>query len=182
METTKLPNNTQQSSDFSSIEWLSSLAVAKHKEGKLEEAIAFYLEIIALDPYQPCSLYVNLVSLMTKIDPTEAIEIGERSLVIHPNSAELCQTLGMALSKNKEFERAIKQYERAIEIEPLQPEWVFINLAKIWLHIHQLNEALAATKAGLEFYSKSEYLAKIQLKILIDRGNWQQVHHNRDRS
>ena len=176
METTKLSDNTQKQDDVSSIECLSSLAVAKHKEGKLEEAIALYLEIIGLDRHQPCSLYINLISLMTKIDLLDkAIEIGEKALAIHPESAEISRNLGIALSKIQEYKRAIQQYERAIEIEPLQPEWVFINLAKIWLHQRRLDEALAAANAGLEFYSQSEYLAKIQLKVLIDRGEWQQI-------
>ena len=176
METIKLSDSTQKPDNCSSIEWLSSSAVAKHKEGKLEEAIAFYWEIIDLDPHQPCSLYINLISLMTKLDLLDkAIEMGDKALAIHPESAEIHRNLGITLSKNRAYEGAIEQYERAIEIEPLQPEWVFINLAKIWLHIHQLDKALAAVKAGLEFYSKSEYLAKIQLKILIDRGDWQQI-------
>ena len=40
MESVKSHQNGKAIANFSSIEWLTTQAVAKHKEGKLEEAIA----------------------------------------------------------------------------------------------------------------------------------------------
>ena len=167
MEIAKLSANIQKPSDFSSIEWLSNLAVTKHKEGKLEEAIAFYSEIIALDANQPCSLYINLISLMIKLDMLDkAIAIAERALVIHPNADEIHRTFGLVLGQKNELNSSIQQYERALKIEILQPEWVFINLAKTLLHINRSKRALEVCQTGLKFYAQSEHLTKIQHKIL----------------
>lgn len=176
METVKISANNQQSSGFSAEEWLSHQAIAKHKAGKLEEAIAFYLEIVVADSNQPCSLYLNLISLMIKVNMLDqGIEVGQKALTVHANSDELHRNLGMMLGKKQNFERSINHYQTSLQIEPLQPEWVFINLAKTLSKISQLNQALEVCKAGLEFYPKSDYLRTIQLNVLVKQNNWQQI-------
>ena len=176
METVKLSANNQQSSGFSSQEWLSHQAIAKHKEGKLEEAIAFYLEIVVANPNQPCSLYLNLVSLMIKVNMlNRGIEVAHKALTVHNNSDELHRNLGMMLGKKQDLDLSIQHYKNAIQIESLQPEWVFINLAKTLSKISQLEQALRVCQAGLNFYPTSEYLQTIQLNVLVKQSNWQQI-------
>jgi tetratricopeptide (TPR) repeat protein len=86
----KYQKNGKQLEDFSSIEWLTTQAVAKHKEGKLEDAIAFYLEVIDLDSHQPAWLYSNAITLMAQIDHLQGgLELGEKALRIHPKSDEI---------------------------------------------------------------------------------------------
>ncbi|MGL6344034.1 MAG: hypothetical protein ACRC80_33420, partial [Waterburya sp.] len=86
----KSHNNGKKIEKFSSIEWLTTQAVTKHKEGKIEEAIAFYLEVIELDENQPDWIYGNVITLMAQIDRLdEGLELGEKSLKIHPKSDEI---------------------------------------------------------------------------------------------
>lgn len=64
----KPQKNEKQLNNFSSTEQLTTQAVTKHKEGKLEEAIAFYLEAIELDSNQPAWVYGNAITLMAQSD------------------------------------------------------------------------------------------------------------------
>jgi tetratricopeptide (TPR) repeat protein len=94
--------------NFSQIEWLTTEAVAKHKEGKPEEAIAIYLEIIELETQQPSWLYGNAITLMTQTKwLNESLELAQKALKIHPESDEIYRALGLAANKQGDFKNTI---------------------------------------------------------------------------
>ena len=62
------------------IDFLRTEAVAKHKEGNLEEAISFYLESIKLDKNQPAWIYGNVITLLAEVERfNEGLKLGEEA-------------------------------------------------------------------------------------------------------
>jgi tetratricopeptide (TPR) repeat protein/glycosyltransferase involved in cell wall biosynthesis len=194
----KYRQNEKQSEEFSSIEWLTTQAVANHKEGKLEEAIAFYLEAIELDSNQPAWVYSNAITLMVQIDHlNEGLELGEKALKIHPESDAIYRVIGniqqkknhlnaedkniakqievlttQAVTKHKEgnLEDAIAFYSEAIELDENQPAWVYANVITLMTQIDRLNEGLELGEKALKIHPESDEIEKA-LKTIQQKKN-----------
>jgi glycosyltransferase involved in cell wall biosynthesis len=194
----KYQRNEKQSEDFSSIEWLTTQAVANHKEGKLEDAIAFYLEAIELDSNQPAWVYSNAITLMVQIDHlNEGLDLGEKALKIHPESDAIYRALKtiqqeknhlnaenknvakqievlttQAVTKHKEgkLEEAIAFYLEAIELDENQPAWVYGNAITLLAQIDYLNEGLKLGEKALKSYPESDEIEQA-LKTIQQKKN-----------
>ncbi|MGL5938809.1 MAG: hypothetical protein ACRC2S_00250 [Waterburya sp.] len=113
----------KQKADFSGIEQLTTEAVAKHKENRKEEAIAFYLEVIELDSNQPEWVYGNAITLMAQVNRLdEGLKLGEKVLKIYPESDEIYRVIGILSEKQPDISNCIEYYQKAIALEPMQPE------------------------------------------------------------
>jgi predicted Zn-dependent protease len=156
---------------FSSIEWLTTQAVAKHKEGKLEEAIAFYLEVIELDNNQPAWVYGNTITLMAQVACLdEGLDLGEKALKIHPESDEIYRAISINQKFNGNLEQCINSYSKAIEIDSNQPLWVYLQLADVFIAKEALDDAIKAVKQGLLIYPEGEGLRE-KLEIAQSKQN-----------
>jgi len=88
------------------------------REGRLDEAIALYHQVIELSPNFAWA-YNNLGDVLVrqgKLD--EAIAFYYQSLKINPNSSWLHSSLGEALAKQGDLEGAIEYIQKAVEIRP----------------------------------------------------------------
>ncbi|MDJ0576114.1 MAG: tetratricopeptide repeat protein, partial [Xenococcaceae cyanobacterium MO_234.B1] len=119
----------KQESIAEKIDYLHTQAVAKHKEGKLEEAIAFYLEVIELDENQPAWVYGNGITLLAEVGRfDEALELGEKAEKLHPDSDEVYRAMGIIYQKQNNLHQALNYFQKAIELNPLQPEWLYSQI------------------------------------------------------
>ncbi len=165
--------NDKQKLDFSSIEWLTTQAVAKHKEGKAEEAIAFYLEVIELDNNQPAWVYGNVITLFGQVERLDGgLELGEKALKIHPESDEIYRALGLVYENQENDFKCIENYQKAIDLEPKQPDWLYCNLAKKLLKVNQIDAAISLSKQGINFYNNFYNLYYILGNALTEKGLW----------
>lgn len=88
------------------------------REGKLDEAIALYHQVIDINPNFAWA-YSNLGDAFVKQGNLEqAIDCYSKSLNINPNSAWLFYRLGEALAQKGDLEAAIQYLRKAIEIKP----------------------------------------------------------------
>jgi O-antigen biosynthesis protein len=149
----KCQKNVRKLENFSSIEWLTTQAVTKHKEGKAEEAIAFYLEVIELDENQPSWVYGNVITLMAQGKHlSKGQELEEKALKIYPESAEIYRAAGVLHEKQQDIDNCIEQYQKAISLEPMQPDWLYCNLAKQLIENEQISKAIKISQQGIEYY------------------------------
>lgn len=114
----KYQQNEKQLENFSSIEWLTTQAVANHKEGKLEDAIAFYLEVIELDENQPAWLYSNAITLLIQLNHLkEGFELGEKAEKIYPESDEIYQANRSLVHHQNNISKVQNSYSKSAKIQ-----------------------------------------------------------------
>ena len=119
----------KQESIVEKIDYLHTQAVAKHKEGKLEEAIAFYLESIEVDENQPAWIYGNVITLLAQVGRfDEGLGLGEKGEKLYPESDEVYRAMGIIYQKQNNLTQALNYFQKAIELNPLQPEWLYSQI------------------------------------------------------
>jgi GT2 family glycosyltransferase/tetratricopeptide (TPR) repeat protein len=176
MASLKSQKNEKQLDDFSSTEWLTNQAVARHKEGKLEEAIAFYLEVIELDSNQPAWVYGNVITLMAQVEPLdEGLELGNKALNIYPESDEIYCAIAILYEKQQDTSNCIQHYQKAIALDPIQPDWLYCNLAKQLLHNEQIAEAITVSYLGIQYYPNFYPLHYTLGEALMAESKWDQA-------
>ncbi len=158
------------------IEWLTTEAVTKHKEGKIDEAIAFYLEVIELDRNQPAWVYSNAITLMTQVNRiNEGLNLGEKALKIYPESDEIYRAIGVVYEKQKDVSNCIEYYQKAITLETMQPDWLYCNLAKQLLNNEQITEAVKISNQGTQYYPNFYPLYYTLGQALMAESKWDQA-------
>ena len=113
------------------IDFLHTEAVAKHKEGKPEEAISFYLESIKLDKNQPAWIYGNVITLLAEVERfDEGLKLGEEAEKIHPESDEVYRAIGIIYQKQNNLNQALTYFQKAIELNQYQEEWLYTQISE----------------------------------------------------
>lgn len=143
---------------------LNTQAVAKHKEGKLEEAIALYLEAIQLYENQAAWVYGNTITLLAEVaNFDKALELGEKALNFHAESDEIHRAIGIVYEGKQDIVNCIKYYEKAISLEENQPDWLYFNLAKQLLQKNEIDRAIEISKQGIKLYGINIYKSSYHL-------------------
>jgi glycosyltransferase involved in cell wall biosynthesis len=195
MKLIKSQQKSREVGNLSLIEWLNKQAVVIHQEGKLQEAIAFYLEAIELEPKQSVSIYTNLINLMIQSQNFEqALEVQQKVLKIHPESHEVKQALvelskylkdsennlinplEQQLKSELEIQKriqelhvegpqkyqaddlvgALKCYQEAILLSKNSPEWIYSSAIIIAAKLGRVEEALEVGGQALSLYPNSD--------------------------
>lgn len=172
----KPQKNEKQLNNFSSTEWLTTQAVTKHKEGKLKEAIAFYLEAIELDSNQLAWVYGNAITLMAQTNRLdEGLKLGEKALIIHPESDEIYRAIAIVYEKQQDIFNCIEYYQKAIALKPIQPDWLYCNLAKQLLQNKQIASAIKVSNQGTQYYPNFHPLRHTLDQALVAQSKWDQA-------
>lgn len=95
--------------------------------------------------------------------PKEAAAVYELIIPYNPTEAELWQKVGYAYQKQKEFAKAIKNYQQADLVQP-DSLWVFKNIA-------QCHHKLKEFKEALHYYQKAEQIEPNNLAIALHIGH-----------
>ncbi len=121
-------------------------------QGKLDEAQKIYLEFLNENPQQPdVSNLLGLIYLQ-KQDFQEAQKYFEYAAVGFP-CAEYCQNLGLSFYKQKMFEKAMQLFEKAIDYEADNVEFIR-NFAQMAKNANQIDYAIKFYKKSLKLDSK----------------------------
>ena len=141
------------------IHYLHTNAVAKHKAGKIEEAISLYLAAIEVDENQPAWIYGNVIILLSQVGRLdEGLRLGKKAEKIHPESDEIVRAIGKVLYEAKRFSESINYYQQAIKLVSEQPAWLFADLVAQLVEIQRFEEAIDIGNQGIKFYQDSEWL------------------------
>ena len=173
MKLTKANKYIEETDEFHLIEKLSEQAVQKHKEGKVEEAISLYLELIRINRDQPAWVYANVITLYAQTKRlSEGLELGHTALKTHAQSDEVHRALGLAYENGEDHHKCIEYYQKAIELESNQPEWLYCNLAKKLLENNKTESAVDICTQGINLHKYFHYLYYVLGNALAEQEQW----------
>lgn len=151
---------------------LTSLGQLDLKEGKVEQAIDELQKAVSLNSGNSTAHFALGEALVKTGKLSEGIKELNTSLYQHPNSAPVHMALGNAYEEQKNYDAALKEYEKAALIKP-EYKAAYAKMAD--LHIKLGNEASASgnTVTALKEFKQSvlvdpmnpkPYLAMAQLR------------------
>jgi tetratricopeptide (TPR) repeat protein/SAM-dependent methyltransferase len=134
------------------------LANAFQELNKIEEAIAYYQNAIAINPNLPFRVYLNLGdALYEKEQLDEAIAAYQHASQLQPNLPfRYYQILSELLVKTERLEEAMVYYQKAVELKP-NSQGLYLNLAKIAGKISDFDVAIASYKKAIELKQNTPF-------------------------
>ena len=88
-----------------------------------------------------------------KMDLDTAVTCYQRILELRPQRTDACCELGKIFQQQQQTTRAIQAYQRAIAVDPRQPDWVYWTLGKALQEQGQDLAAIETYQQGLKLYS-----------------------------
>lgn len=139
------------------------------QEGKLAKALEHNSVLIKYKRFDADSLYrQGLIALQLNQVKT-ALKFLEQAAEQSPNSSNYHAELARALVKDKQYDRAINEWQYVLEILPPESSsakaLVWQQLADIYLIKGDKQKALEAVNKGLEVNPNSEYLKNKLLQV-----------------
>lgn len=128
---------------------LHGMAAIALREGRLDQAEAYYLRVIEADPKDALA-HASLVGLRSQGDPTTTESRLKTMLAVQPAVPHLHFALGNLYAGQRRWREAQQAYFDAVTGDPTHPDYLF-NLAVSLDQLHQdrlaaqyYNQALAA--------------------------------------
>ncbi len=120
-----------------------------YSQGKLDEAIAQYRQVIQIDPNYPRAYYDLGVALYGQSKLDEAITQYRQAIQIDPNYPRAYYNLGVALYDQGKLDEAITQYRQAIQLNPKLA--IAYNSLGVALHDQgKLDEAITQYRQAIQ--------------------------------
>lgn len=126
----------------------STLGVIQQDANALEDALASYERCLKLDPNSLIALHNKAVVLRQLKKYREAVDFSSKAIRLNPDIANVHQNLGSCYAAMGESDKAISSYQRAVQLEPLNPT-----------HHHWLNQLLWIEGRSEFLRSYSEVIA-----------------------
>jgi adenylate cyclase len=122
------------------------LGASKSPRESLGKAAKLCKKAIALDENQdaPHAVLGHIYALTRKYD--KAIEEGERSIVLNPNSAGAYVWFGMSLTYAGRSEEAIEMIKKGMRLSPFPPAYYMQNLGNAYREAGRYEEAITEYK------------------------------------
>ncbi|MBR8827329.1 MAG: tetratricopeptide repeat protein [Gomphosphaeria aponina SAG 52.96 = DSM 107014] len=149
-EDSMLGNNAQEKS---AADYLS-LGYEQEIMGDYEKALQYYQKAIQLNPQQPTWVFASLANLLlqqAKFDGAQAAYLN--LIALQPDNADAYRGLAQCKTSLGDHTGAIQSYQKAMELNPQQPVWVFTSLGNLLLLEGKIDEAEAAYKAAIKLHS-----------------------------
>ena len=131
----------------------NNLGIALAKQGKLDQAIVHFAEVVRLKP-DFAEAHYNLGNALAKQDKLDqAIVHYAEAVRLKPGLAEVHNNLGNALEKQGKLDQAIAHYQEALRLRPKYPEahnYLGVALAKQG----KLDQAIAHFQEALRLRPK----------------------------
>ena len=87
-------------------------------QGRLDEAIREFREVLSVNPNYPEANYELARTLQLQGDVDEAVQTFRLFLELKPNDANAHYFLAHALQSRREFDEALRHFQRAVQIKP----------------------------------------------------------------
>ena len=151
-----------------------NLGAAFVSEGKLQEAVAHYRDVLRRNP-DLAEAHVNLGATMAAMgNLDQAIDHYQPALQIMPDAAEAHNNLGAALMTRGELDRAAAHLAEALRIKPGYAE-AWLNLGKVLARQGRLDGAVADYLEALRLRSDySEAHANLGA-ALVSQGKFEEA-------
>ncbi|MCC5635090.1 tetratricopeptide repeat protein [Nostoc sp. CHAB 5844] len=130
------------------VDALYLLGTLAHQSGKIEKAIAFYRQALAINPV--ASVHSNLgIALKQQGLWKEAIQHYQEAIALQPNSAQFHYNLGLVFQQLDNLEAAKDCYRQATVLQP-NYALAYNNLGLVSLHLREIEAALTYYKTAIE--------------------------------
>ncbi|ACU36697.1 tetratricopeptide repeat protein [Actinosynnema mirum] len=137
--------------------------------GKVEEALADYQAVAALDPDFP-EHHFHVASMLRKLGrDEEALEAFERVLPLSPPFPEVHYNLGDTRLALGDAEGALAEFTKVLELDPAHQE-ARLSRAELRCDLGDHAGALADVEAGLALSPDNPMLRCVQATALADAG------------
>ena len=145
---------------------LMQRGIGVHQRGDLDDAIAYYTEIIELDPSHTSvvaqAYYNRGVAYEQKDNYERAIEDFSKAIKLSPDLYEAYHNRGIVYGETGNYERAIKDFSKAIDLEP--------DLAEAYYNRGQAYGQKGNHEHAIEDYTKTIELNPDLYKAYHNRG------------
>jgi adenylate cyclase len=114
-----------------------------------EEAVRLLRLALSMDDDDPDTLArASAISTFLVGDPASAIELADRAVALNPNSFTAWQARGMVYRNTGQPEEAVRNFERAIRMSPLDPTLhrALVGMGWALIELGRFDEAIAAGK------------------------------------
>lgn len=128
-------------------------AITHFRAGRLAEAEAIYLKLLAANPGDANALHFLGILRHSQRRPDEAVELITRALKIAPRDPNYWNSLANIVSTTGKLDAAEFAYQRAIEFRPGFLE-AWYNLGNLRRRMRKREEALAAFQRVVELNPK----------------------------
>ncbi len=156
--------------------YLHNQAVASHKEGKLEEAISFYLESIEIDENQPAWIYGNVITLLAQVGRLdEGLKLGKNAETLYPESDELYRGIGLLYHQSGNIKSTVDYYLKALELKNQQPDWVYSQCLENLIKLKNYNLGISIGEQGCNLYNDSMWINYHLAELYILTENWEKA-------
>jgi adenylate cyclase len=139
---------------YGSLAWAHLLDVwfglSATRSQSLRLAFEYAEKCLALDESNPGCHGALGHAYLLKRDYQKAVSEGKRSIELNPNSPESATTYGWTLRSVGRYEEAIREYERAMRLDPMRIQWPLTQLGSTYFMMGRHEEAIAACRKSLE--------------------------------
>ena len=120
-----------------------------HKNGKIDEALNLYLELIKNDKNNPQLLFLLGTAYVQTEKTKVGIEYLKKSLSIKPDNASAHSNLGNAFKNLNRYEEALESFDKAIQINPNFAD-AYSNRGVILQEMKRFDEALQSYDSAIK--------------------------------
>src|SRR5262245_1659282 len=124
-------------------------AARLHQAGRLQQAVTFYEQALALDPNIPQALSNLALALKALGRADDAIARCEQALKLTPDAPEILLNLGMLLRETRRSKEAAAVYRKALRVKPGDPA-LLSNLGNALKDHGEFGEAIHCFRQALE--------------------------------
>lgn len=123
------------------------LGLAQENEGNSKAVLVSYQRALDRDPYQPDWVYVVAGQILLEASQWDkAIKLLKQATDLYPDNAEAYRWLGIGFENIGQSQEQLASYQKAIELDPNQPVWVYAVLVAL---LRKNQEYEAAISTGL---------------------------------
>jgi len=127
----------------STVEETLRAAIARHRQGALDEAEGAYKAVLSRRPEHPDALHLLGVVAFQRGRYEEAVQWIDRAIALNPKHAGYHSNRGNALRRSQRFVEALASHERAIDLDPRSAD-VHHNRGLVLNDLGRFEEALAS--------------------------------------
>ena len=145
-----------------------------HLEGRLDDAIVYYTEVISLQPDVPTlsEAYTKRGNAhRTKNQVDEAINDYSKAIKLKPNDAEVYSLRGNAYANERDFDNAIEDYSNVIELEP-DDAAIYNKRASTYVEKDDLDNAIEDYSKAIELEPNDTRVYNRRANVYVQKGEF----------
>ena len=160
---------------------LINKALQLHKDGKFEDAINLYSEVLENKKNDSQLLFLIGTAYIQQGKIEKGIQELKKSISLKPENVFAYSNLGNALKDLKRYDEALTSYDKALQINPNYAD-IHNNRGSILKKLKKYNEALASYEKALQIKPNHAYAHNNKGNTLKDLKRYNEAIESYDRA